>query len=302
MIKILLRYISRNWQNPERIIFRICEYTLLILKRKIFLYWIEFGLFLKNRFKIENFSFIDNEIIIITKDTTKFIYTPDSYQTLDIEFGKKWEETELNLFKKYLTRSGIFIDVGSHIGWYAINLAVTKNVKVFAFEPSTENFEVLLKNIKLNHLEDVIIAEKKALGDKTKKTKFTKSDQLGNRILPSKTSLDHAYELVEMATLDSYVKLKNLKNIQGIKCDIEGAELFMLEGAKRTIEKYHPYILLEIQQEWTQRYGYDANRIFSFMEKLGYKYLCITDSGKIKKPTQRSKELTQSHNFFFYYN
>lgn len=302
MLKILLRYLSRNRQNPKKIIYRICEFSLILVNRRIFLFWAKSGLFIKQKLKIGNISFIDDKIIVSTKNEIKFIYTPNNEQTLDIEFGRVWEESELNLFKKYLKKGDLFIDIGSHIGWYAINLAFLDQVKVVAFEASSGNYKILVENIRLNNLEKLITAKRIAIGDRQKRIKFTKSDHLGNRIIPIASDSTQEYELVEMTTLDTFVRLNKLDNICGIKCDIEGAELFMLEGAKNTIKKFHPYVLLEIQQEWTQKYGYDANEIFEFMENLGYKYKCVTDDGKVKKLAQRKQELLLAHNFFFYYN
>ncbi|KKM95531.1 hypothetical protein LCGC14_1187320, partial [marine sediment metagenome] len=50
---------------------------------------------------------------------------------------------------------------------------------------------------------------------------------------------------VESTTIDSYVKERNLK-VGLIKLDIEGHGLKALEGAKNTIKKYKPMLLISI--------------------------------------------------------
>ena len=59
-----------------------------------------------------------------------------------------------NHFK--IPKNGIFIDVGAHIGKYAIAMAKVIGDKglVIAVEPHPENFSVLTENISLNHFEE----------------------------------------------------------------------------------------------------------------------------------------------------
>lgn len=49
-----------------------------------------------------------------------------------------------------------FWDVGANIGLYSIYAAKIKNIKVYAFEPSVFNLELLSRNINLNKVEDKI--------------------------------------------------------------------------------------------------------------------------------------------------
>ena len=53
---------------------------------------------------------------------------------------------------------------------------------------------------------------------------------------------DHGFAIVEFVKLDDL----NIKNISFIKVDIEGHELEFLEGAKETIDRERPAIVLEI--------------------------------------------------------
>jgi hypothetical protein len=46
-----------------------------------------------------------------------------------------------------------------------------------------------------------------------------------------------------------------------IKIDTEGGEKFVLEGAAETIQKYHPFLLFEYQQENADQYGYGVHEL-----------------------------------------
>ena len=45
---------------------------------------------------------------------------------------------------------------------------------------------------------------------------------------------------VKTTTIDEYVKVNGLESVDFIKADIEGAERYMLEGAKETLAKFAP--------------------------------------------------------------
>jgi FkbM family methyltransferase len=47
----------------------------------------------------------------------------------------------------------ILIDVGANVGMYSIYAAKLKKARVFAFEPESQNYSTLLKNIISNELE-----------------------------------------------------------------------------------------------------------------------------------------------------
>jgi len=55
-----------------------------------------------------------------------------------------------------------------------------------------------------------------------------------------------------------------------IKIDSEGSELFVLEGARETIAKHHPFIITEYSRENADQYGYTPEKIIEFVEEFGY--------------------------------
>ncbi len=63
------------------------------------------------------------------------------------------------------SRPKTFIDVGTHIGRFSILLA-NRGAKVISIEPSKDNFKQLNKNIRLNNLQNKIIALNIGCSDK----------------------------------------------------------------------------------------------------------------------------------------
>ena len=72
----------------------------------------------------------------------------------------------------------------------------------------------------------------------------------------------------QLKTLDGFVMSKKLNQIDIIKIDVEGFELFILEGAKETLKKFKPELLVEYSK--TYQCGYSPIKIVKLMNKLGY--------------------------------
>ena len=75
------------------------------------------------------------------------IYLRDAYENQQIRYLRELivkEEVE------------IFIDIGSHMGFYTVNLSQLVK-SVFSFEPIIENFNQLKENMKINNFKNVKI-------------------------------------------------------------------------------------------------------------------------------------------------
>ena len=131
-----------------------------------------------------------------------------------------------------------FLDCGAYIGESALIFEKEYNPnKIYSFEPLPENYNFLLENIKLNNLEKIIPIAK-GVGEKSSTVNF---HSLG---ISSSISEDGNAE-IELTSIDEFVNERNL-SVGLIKMDIEGYELEALKGAKRTIKKFKPVLLIGI--------------------------------------------------------
>lgn len=189
--------------------------------------------------------------------------------------------------QKIIQKGYTVIDVGANQGEYSIWAArsVGKNGKVYAFEPLSGMYSRLLENIKLNpdfaHMITPIQMGLSNQADELDLFSSNLSNEGVNSLYAEKGSV--FLEKISLNTLDDELaKLGNPK-VDAIKIDVEGAELFALEGAKKTIEKYRPVLFIEINQEACRSAGYEALDILSLMEEYGYSFEVIGLRGKTSR-------------------
>ena len=87
-------------------------------------------------------------------------------------------------------------------------------------------------------------------------------------------------------------------SIDLIKCDVEGAELFVFKGGIETLKKDKPIIFSEMLRKWSKQFGYHPDDIIKLLADIGYHcYGYIND--KIEKIDFVTPEL-ETTNFFFF--
>jgi FkbM family methyltransferase len=169
---------------------------------------------------------------------------------------------------------GVFFDIGAHYGMYTKPMAL-KATCVYAFEPSSHNYHILVENTK--NLPNVI-NEKIAISNINSTMKLfgpditLRSDQEYNgfSINPELVSIPHLhrsfenYEEIPTISVDEYCKINNITNITGMKIDVEAAEEFVLEGALNTLNNNN--ILLSLETHL----GINRQRIYELLKQVGY--------------------------------
>lgn len=169
----------------------------------------------------------------------------------------------------------VILDVGSNIGLFAKAIIETTSYReIHLFEPSTELFEkskLVLSGFHNIHYNNV------GLGDLDISETLYKDpgSNIGwNTILTKDPNqLSDFYknlnsEKVKIVRLDEYYK--DIEDIGFIKIDVEGYERHVIEGALSLIEKFKPYLLVEVG--WGMRHPeWDLNiTTYEKLFDLGY--------------------------------
>jgi len=186
----------------------------------------------------------------------------------------EWAETAL--LPNFVKRGSVAIDVGANIGYYSLLLSRLVGPKghVYAFEPLPANFDRLKVNIEIN--VDNVTAYNMALGDAPKVSKYrfnpsTNIDipNLGGWSMVG-TESDDGNIVVESMTLDDFVRQRAIQNIQFLKIDVEGFELQVLKGARATIQRFRPTIMIEYLAMLKTGTDQNVREIHEFMDSMDY--------------------------------
>jgi FkbM family methyltransferase len=85
---------------------------------------------------------------------------------------------------------------------------------------------------------------------------------------------------VPARTIDSY----QFENVDAIKIDVEGSELFVIEGAQSTIDKWRPSVQVEIVPKQCGQYGYQPQDLYDFFKQRDYVCVC-----SVRKPLNKEQ-------------
>lgn len=152
-------------------------------------------------------------------------------------------------------------DVGANIGLYSIYAAMAQKCKVFAFEPSVFNLELLARNIALNNLQEAVCIVPIALSDNIGTSMFKMSNtEWGGALSTFGQSFDQdgeelrqvfEYQTLGLSMDDARVLLK-IPQPQYLKMDVDGIEHFILRGGMTTLSLAEG-ILIEINDAFVHQ-------------------------------------------------
>jgi FkbM family methyltransferase len=145
-----------------------------------------------------------------------------------------------NNFDVTVKKGDVVIDAGAWIGDFSA-YAACGGGGVFAFEPEENNFSVLQKTAALNG--NKIYPVKKGLGKNECEIEMFGRGPSGSieRTAPAGT---RKITKIKITTLDKFADEENLKRLDFIKADIEGAERDMLAGAKNVLKDFAPKLAI----------------------------------------------------------
>lgn len=189
--------------------------------------------------------------------------------------------------KKNLTKEKVFLDIGAAIGTFSL-IAAKLAKKVIAFEPLSFHYNRLKQNIELNKFDNIETYQF-ALGDSCRDVEICIPDSVntGMSHIVSKTSENNLMksniQSIKMITLDYFVKKYNVDRIDLIKMDVEGFELNILEGADKTIKKFKPEIIMEVNSSHLNRFGKKLENLFNLVHVYKYEMFLLQHDCKTYK-------------------
>lgn len=255
-----------------------------------FAYYLFFPIVLLRRIGLRIKSNIYDSIIKSADKGNLVISLPDFLGSFKFDFRsdilknilifKTYEPSLTQLIKAHLDPNKDVIDVGANVGLFSVLFSklLSKSNKVLAIEPTPSALRNLYYNVEKNDCLDSIRIFEGVASDSQGNFQIKviagmeEYSTLGNMVHPS--ILQKPYDRIDVKgeTIDNLASLFDL-NTGFIKIDTEGAEYKVLKGARRTIERYHPYILSELSDILLESFGANSKMVIKLLEDCGYKII-----------------------------
>lgn len=165
-----------------------------------------------------------------------------------------------------LRNTDTFFDVGANVGSYTILASGVCGSRSLSFEPVPATFEILKKNIDLNHLQQKIKAIPAGVGQEQGFLHFSSDQDTTNHVIPVSEIMTDTIR-VPIVSLDEY----SFESPLVIKIDVEGFETEVLRGASNLLRLDSlKAIIIELNGSGN-RYNFDESLIHIKLTEQGFK-------------------------------
>jgi FkbM family methyltransferase len=179
------------------------------------------------------------------------------------------------------TKSPVVIDVGAHLGFFSLPLAkMLTGLNIYAIEPVSFTFDLLTRN---TQDETSIKPFRLGLYDKVGRKRIYYNEKLlmYSSLFADRFTWDRAprYETIPLTTLDDFCKQNNIRNIDLLKLDTEGAEERILRGGTKALSLTR-YLFIECSLD-----KIDNSTFTTLMSRLvgdGYNFQLINISSTLQ--------------------
>jgi FkbM family methyltransferase len=169
--------------------------------------------------------------------------------------GVQYQSNKLQPALKYCKHARTALDVGAHCGLWTVQLAQYFE-RVEAFEPLQRHIECWRRNAGwkgTNRLHEVALGEQHGTcGLQVVETMSGKSHVQGDGATPVRRLDDFGFTDVDL-----------------IKIDVEGYELFVVKGGEETLTRWKPVVIVEQKPTLGKKYGLHDTAAIEYLKGLG---------------------------------
>jgi FkbM family methyltransferase len=182
-----------------------------------------------------------------------------------------FEQGVTEFFEQSLHEGMTVVDGGANVGYYTLLAArrVGRSGQVYAFEPQSDNYALLVRNIELNGYTNVIPV-RKALGDRSETGTLHLRDSGTHSLYPAGSTSGRS-ESVDVVTLDEFLESEGSPDIDLVKLDLQGSEPAAIDGMRRLLERSQTLrLVLQLDDQLLKRAGVDAALFLEHLHSIGF--------------------------------
>jgi FkbM family methyltransferase len=191
-----------------------------------------------------------------------------------------YESMTLKTWFALTQKAKIIFDIGAYAGLYSlVSATVNTKSRVFAIEALDRNYSRLIINKSVNNLPN-IKPFNLAVSDTDGEVNFNVF--LGDDILTTGASINEKVNVqnkissikkVKSLTLDTFLTINNIPEVNLIKIDVEGVEVQVFKGMTKIFEQFKPSIICEFFFNNDE----ESFKITELLNKYNYNFYQIDD-------------------------
>ena len=205
----------------------------------------------------------------------------------------RFEPLSTRVVCEHLRPGDTFLDIGANFGYFSLLAAHTVGPSghVIAVEASPEVLPYLKKNLAAfsnTELVHAAVGKEKGITDF-----FLTEDFVNSGVSQSPFQQNSRKVSVSMDTIDNLLAAhgKRQDAVQFIKCDVQGDEMAVLEGARNSIEQARRLnLIIEWAPAWMKKAGYEPTEFPRFLQSFGFTSLVVVDDYLQQKMTVHDME------------
>ena len=177
------------------------------------------------------------------------------------------ENSEVKFLESNLQKGMNVIDIGGYVGISTVVIAksIGETGRLYSFEPVPEHFNILNKNISSNGLGNVKTYQK-VVSDHIGTIKFYNNNS-SSSILPEQSNNKFQANTI---TIDTFLQEADVDRIDFINMDCEGSELFVLQGARKTLHNNKIKIFCEIHHSFLKSLDLSVQQLVAYLHELKF--------------------------------
>lgn len=193
-----------------------------------------------------------------------------------IKSGKIFEPEIVDIARRFIKPGTAVLDLGANFGQMSILFSemTGDDGMVYAFEADDFVFDVLKKNIEANDRKNIEPLFGAVFDESGKdlffpKQDFERFDAYGSYGIDPNA---HTGRMVPSIAIDD---LSFEMPISFMKVDVQGSDLFAMQGATRTIRSHRMPILFEFEQQFQGEFGTSFRDYVRFVDSIGYEFVDV---------------------------
>jgi FkbM family methyltransferase len=215
----------------------------------------------------------------------RLVYEPNDHLVSRYAAVGTYEEEVIAFLKRAMRPDSVVFDIGANIGMFALAVArIAPNASIHCFEPSPIPRRCLQLSIELNDLSSRVWVNPSAVGADEGEKYFclhAKGESAFDGLHDTGRADAVQTIRVPVTTIDAYVTKAGLARLDLMKIDTEGAEIFVLQGARQTLHAFRPVIIFEANRLNFESYKIHPQELERLLHVAGYHI--VTISGKSVK-------------------